>query len=146
VDLAQRVDRRETPRRRTRRFVLNERRLGFERRHRHGAAAALDAPLAFLRDHPAALLAVLALANLLSLLDLRLTLVALRNGAAEANPFMQYVFGAGAAQAAATKIGVVVVASVGIWALRRYRQALLLAPLAVAVYGTVVVYELVSLR
>ncbi len=145
VNLTQPIDRRATSRRQSRRFVLSERRLGFERRRRRGAAAALDALLAFLRDHPVALLALLGLANLLSALDLRLTLVALRHGAAEGNPFMQYVFGAGPAPAAALKIGIVAGVSVGIWALRRHRQALLLAPLAVAVYGAVVVYELVSL-
>ena len=145
MDSAQPIDRRGAPRRQNRRFVLSERRLGFERRRRRGVAAAFDVLVACLRDHPAALLALLALANLFSVLDLRLTLVALRHGAAEGNPFMQYVFGAGPAQAAVLKIGIVAGASVGIWALRRYRQALLLAPLAVAIYGAVVVYELVSL-
>ena len=145
VDLAETVNRRVTDRRRMGRFVLRDRRLGFERRHRRGTAAALDASLLFLRDHPAALVAVLALANFLSLLDMRLTLVALRGGAAEANPVIGYALGVGPAQAAAVKAGIVVLSSLGIWLLRRRRQALLLAPFAVAVYGAIVLFEVVFL-
>ena len=145
MDLAEVIDRRETSRRRTRRLVWRDRRSGFERRHRQRGAAAVDASLVFLRDHPATLLAVLGLANLFSVLDLRLTLVALRHGDTESNPLMRYVLGLGPQQAAVAKVGVVLIASLGIWSLRRHRQALLLALFAVAIYGAVVLFEVVSL-
>jgi hypothetical protein len=135
-------------RRGSRRFVLRERRSGFERRRtrrRTPFGAALDSSLVCLRDHPPALVAVLVLANLLSLLDIGLTLVASRLGAAEANPFMRYFFEASATQAAVVKCGLVVVASLVIWALRHYRVALMTALFFLAVYGAVVLYEIVGL-
>lgn len=135
-------------RRRTRRFILGERRLGFERRwtpRRAPFGTALDASLVYLRDHRGALVAVLALANLLSLLDLGFTSIALRLGVAEANPFMRYFFEASATQAAVVKCGLVVATSLGIWALRRYRPALTTALFFLAVYGAVVLYEIVGL-
>ena len=135
-------------RRRIRRFVLRERRTGFERRwtpRRTPFGVGLDASLVYLRDHRRALVAMLALANLLSLLDLWLTSIALRLGVAEANPFMRYFFEASATQAAVVKCGLVVGASLGIWALRRYRPALTTALFFLAVYGAVVLYEIVGL-
>ena len=135
-------------RRQTSRFVFRERRSGFERRwtrRRTPFGDALDASLVYLRDHRRALVAVLALANLLSLLDLWLTSIALRLGVAEANPFMAYFFEASATQAAVVKCGLVVGASLGIWALRRYRPALMTALFFFAVYGAVVLYEIVGL-
>jgi hypothetical protein len=139
---------RERDRRRSRRFVLRERRTGFERRwtpRRSPFGVGLDASLVYLRDHRRALVAMLALANLLSLLDLWLTSIALRLGVAEANPFMRYFFEASATQAAVVKCGLVVGASLGIWALRRYRPALTTALFFLAVYGAVVLYEIVGL-
>ena len=135
-------------RRRTRRFVLLERRSGFERRwtpRRTPFGVALDASLVYLRDHRRALVATLALANLLSLLDLGLTSIALRLGVAEANPFMRYFFEASATQAAVVKCSLVVAASLGIWALRGYRTALMAALFFLAVYGAVVLYEIIGL-
>src|SRR5665647_2339326 len=82
-------------RRRSRRSVFRGRRSGFERRwtpRRAPFGAALDWSLVHLRDHQHAVVALLALANLLSLLALGLTLIALRLGAVEANPFMRYFF------------------------------------------------------
>ena len=135
-------------RRQKRRFVLRERRSGFERRwtpRRAPFGVALDAPLIFLRDHRRALVAMLAFANLLSLLDLWLTSIALRLGAVEANPFMRYFFEASPAQAAAIKCGLIVAASLGIWALRRYRPALMTALFFPVAYGALVLYEIVGL-
>ncbi len=135
-------------RRRTRRFVLVERRSGFERRwtlRRTPFGVALDASLAYLRDHQPALVAILALANLLSLLDLGLTSIALRLGVAEVNPVMRHFFEAGATQAAAVKCCLVVAASLGLWTLRRYRRALMTALFFLALYGAVVLYEFVGL-
>jgi hypothetical protein len=139
---------RERDRRRSCRFVLRERRTGFERRwtpRRSPFGVGLDVSLVYLRDHRRALVAMLVLANLLSLLDLWLTSIALRLGVAEANPFMRYFFEASATQAAVVKCGLVVGASLGIWALRRYRPALTTALFFLAVYGAVVLYEIVGL-
>ena len=139
---------RERDRRRSRRFVLRERRTGFERRwtpRRSPFGVGLDASLVYLRDHRRALVAMLALANLLSLLDLWLTSIALRLGVAEANPFMRYFFEAGATQAAVVKCSLVVAASLGIWALRGYRTALMAALFFLAAYGAVVLYEIIGL-
>ncbi len=137
-----------TDRRRRRRFVVRERRSGFDRRRpqdRAPLAAALDASLVHLRDNPRSLIDVLALANLLSLLDLTLTLMLFELGASEANPVMGFFFAEGTLQAAAFKISLLAAASLGIWALRRRRVALLAALLFLAVYGVVVLYELAGL-
>jgi Domain of unknown function (DUF5658) len=134
--------------RRRRRFVLRDRRSGFDRRraHRRGSlGAAFEDVLIYLRDHPASLAIMLVLANLLSLVDLVLTLTLLRLGVIEANPVMRYLFASGATQAAVVKSGVIVVASLVIWQLRRRRPALTAALLIVSLYGAVVAYEAVGL-
>jgi hypothetical protein len=135
-------------RRTTRRFVFHERRSGFERRwtqRRAPLGAALDSVLLYLRDHRGAIVAVLAFANLLSLVDLGLTSIALRLGSAEVNPFMRYFFETSAAQAAVVKCGLVAAVSLAIWALRRYRPTLKTALFFAAAYGAVVLYEIVGL-
>jgi hypothetical protein len=139
---------RENDRRQTRRFVLRDRRLGFDRRHvsyRSPVGAALDSSLAYLRDHPPATVAVLALANLLSLLDLWLTTIVLRLGAVEVNPLMHYLFEASSTQAALVKVGLVAAATLGLWVLRRRRSALMVALLFLTVYTVLVLYEIVGL-
>jgi len=134
-------------RRRTHRIVIHERRSGFERRTRHRAAwvVAFDALLAYFRDHPAALIALLALANLLSALDLALTLTLLRLGAAEGNPVMRYLFHGNPVQAAFVKCGLIAAASLAIWTLRRNRAALEAALFLVGLYYAVVIYEIAGL-
>lgn len=135
-------------RRQTRRFVLWNRRSGFDRRQAPNCppfSTELDPSLSYLRDHPGVLVALLALANLLSMIDLGLTSVALRLGAVEVNPFMRYVFEAGATQTAIVKCGIVLAASLGIWSLRRRRAALLIVPFLVALYAALVHYEMVGL-
>ena len=134
-------------RRSGRRFVFRDRRLGFERRaqQRGSLIPGLDSALLHLRDNPRTLIEVLLLANLLSLLDLMLTLILLRNGALEANPFMGYLFANGVAQAAVVKLGIIAAASLGIWQLRRRRPALTAAIFFLVAYGAVVLYELVGL-
>lgn len=142
------TDHRRKDRRREHRLMLAERRSGFDRRQRRDRSAAgafFDAALLVLRDHPTVLIAVLAIANLLSVLDLRLTLFAMRHGVAEANPVMRYFLGTGSARATVAKVGIVAAASLGIWLLRRHRQALELALGAVAVFAAVVLYEIVWL-
>jgi hypothetical protein len=134
-------------RRSARRFVFRDRRSGFERRalQRGSVIPGLDAALIRLRNDPRALVEVLLLANLLSVLDLMLTLILLRNGALEANPFMSYLFANGVAPAAAFKLGIIAAASLGIWQLRRRRPALATAIFFLVAYGAVVLYELFGL-
>jgi hypothetical protein len=134
-------------RRQRRRFVLHERRFGFERRQRQGrspAAPALDTLLVYLRDHAGALLAVLVVANLLSLFDLVFTLHVLRLGATEGNPLMGYLFAASSTQAVVVKLVAIAGVALLIWRLRRYRLSLLAALFALGVYGSIVVYECVA--
>lgn len=135
-------------RRQANRFVLWNRRFGFDRRrtaHRSHVGAALDGSVVYLRDHPLALLAVLALANILSLLDLWLTTIVLRLGAVEANPLMHYFFDTSPTQAALVKVGLIAASTVTLWALRRRRSALTVALFFLAVYAAIVLYEIVGL-
>ncbi len=143
MESANLVGRIASERRRGRRFVLRERRSGFERRRRQGPspAAALDKLLVYLRTHAVALLVVLIVANLLSLFDLVFTLHVLRLGGTEGNPLMAYLLAASPGQATLMKLVVVAGASVLVWRLRRYRLSLLAALFALGVYGSVVIYE-----
>lgn len=134
-------------RRQRRRFVVRERRSGFDRRrgHRSGLAAAFERPLLRLRNDPILLLELLVLVNLFSALDLALTLLALEMGAVELNPLMDHLLGIGVAPAAAVKVGIVLLATTGLWLLRRYRVALMTAVLIFAIYASLIVFELVGI-
>lgn len=134
-------------RRRLGRFVVRERRSGFERRGRRRPVvlAKFEDLLVFLRDHPVALIGILALGNLLSAIDALMTVSLLRLGVIEGNPIMSYFFAGGPAQAIVFKCAVVAAASLGIWALRRYRVSLEAAVFLPALYGAVVLYEVVGL-
>ncbi len=140
--------RRGSERRERRRAVLVERRSGFERRRSHGVspfAAAIEQPLLRLRDDPRQFAQLLVLINLLSVLDLSLTLLVLRLGASELNPLMAYLLELGPATAATFKVSIVGAATVGLWLLRRYRSALAAAVVLLAVYGALVLFELAGL-
>lgn len=135
-------------RRRKRRFVLVERRSGFDRRRsvgRSSLATALEAPVLRLRDRPVVLAEVLLIINLLSVLDLLLTLWVLRMGAIELNPVMAWLIESGTAPAAAGKIGIMLAATLGLWLLRRYRLALTTTLVLVAVYCSLIAFELIGL-
>ena len=125
-----------------------ERRSGFDRRRnvcRSPVAMALEAPIQRLREQPALLAELLVMINLLSVLDLLITLSVLRMGAIELNPLMAWLIELGTAPAAAAKIGVVLVATLGLWLLRRHRAALTTAVLLFAVYGSLVTFEIIGL-
>ena len=109
-------------------------------------AAALEATLVYLRDNPATVAVLLVLANLLSLADLALTHVALDLGAVEGNPVMRYFLAADPARAAVVKTTLVVGVSLLIWRLRRLRRGLELAVFLVAVYGFIVLYEVIGIH
>jgi hypothetical protein len=131
-----------------RRFVIVERRSGFDRRRSTGRsrlAAALEATVLRLREQPTLLAELLVLINLLSVLDLLLTLSVLRMGAIELNPVMAWLIELGAAPAAAGKIGLVVAATLGLWLLRRYRVALTTTLILLAIYSSLVAFELIGL-
>jgi hypothetical protein len=139
---------RDPERRRRRSFVAEERRSGFERRRgvcRSPVAAAFESRLAALREQPQLLAELLVTVNLLSVLDLLITLSVLRMGAVELNPLMAWLIDLGTVPAAVAKIGVVLLATLGLWMLRRYRAALTTAVLLVAVYGSLVTFELLGL-
>jgi hypothetical protein len=135
-------------RRRRRRLAVEERRSGFDRRRnvcRSALSAALEAPVLRLRDDPRLLAEVLVLINVLSALDLFITLMVLRLGATELNPLMAYLFELGQVPAALAKLGLVVTATAGLWVLRRHRAALTTAfGLAVA-YGALISFEVAGL-
>jgi hypothetical protein len=124
-----------------------ERRSGFDRRRdvcRSPVAMALEAPIQRLREQPALLAELLVLINLLSIVDLLITLSVLRMGAVELNPVMAWLIDLGTAPAAAAKIGVVLVATCGLWLLRRHRAALTTAALLLVVYASLVTFELIG--
>ena len=135
-------------RRQHRRLMATDRRSGFDRRRnvcRSPVAAALEAPLLRLRDDPTLLAELLVLVNLLSVVDLLVTLAVLRMGAVEINPIMARLLEYGPGTAALAKIGVVVLATLGLWLLRRHRAALTTALVLLAAYGSLVTFELVGL-
>lgn len=128
-------------------FVVRERRSGFDRRTRYraGARAAFEALLVRLRDDPASLVALLVLANMLSVLDLVLTLALLRLGVVEGNPLMRYLFEGDPLQAPFVKCGLILAISLAIWMLRRYRSALEAALFLAGFYAAIVLYEIAGL-
>jgi hypothetical protein len=135
-------------RRRRRQFVTVDRRSGFDRRRstcRSPIAAALEAPLIRLRDQPVLLAELLVMVNLLSAVDLIITLTVLRMGAVELNPLMAWLIDLGTAQAALFKVGVVLLATFGLWLMRRHRAALSTALLLFAIYGSLVTFEIIGL-
>lgn len=120
--------------RRTRsRFVVSERRSGFDRRRRGGLVPALLQ----LRDSPAALFALLVAVNVMNLFDLLATTRALAAGLAEGNPVMAGLIATDPGLAAFVKIGVIAVVSAGVWRLRRYRVVLQVGLFMFAVFEAV---------
>jgi hypothetical protein len=135
-------------RRRKRSFFAVERRSGFDRRRnvcRSPVAAAVESRLVALREQPVLLAELLVLVNLLSVLDLLITISVLRMGAVELNPLMAWLIDLGTVPAATAKISMVLLATLGLWMLRRYRAALTTAVLLFAVYGSLVTFELLGL-
>ena len=135
-------ERRSEDRRRKKRFVRVERRSGFDRRRERRGT---EAVLVYLRDNPQALLALLLLANLLSVLDLVFTLHALNRGALEGNPLMRSLLEVSPAVAAAVKLSVFAALSAVLWWLRRYRLVLLVVLFTVTVYSALIVYQVYGL-
>jgi hypothetical protein len=142
------AERRSVDRRVSRKFVVRERRTGFDRRGPRRAGriwATLDASLVYLRDNASVVLAVLLTANLLSILDLVFTLRALQNGAQEGNPVMKALLDWNPAVAGGVKVGIILGLSLLIWRLRRYRMILQVALFALAMYGGIIAYHIYCL-
>lgn len=131
---------RQQERRRRRSFRLVDRRSGFERRQPARAGAA-TAALLYLRERPRLVLELLLIVNLLSILDLTMTHRVLALGAIELNPLMAHLLATDGTVAAAVKLALVGLGTLGIWLLRRRRPALQAALLLLAVFGLVVVYQ-----
>ncbi len=138
------LERRAEDRRSRRTWVWRERRTGFDRRHRSTSrvGSAWEGTLVFLRDNPLALVLLLALANLLSILDLAFTLRALEQGAIEVNPLMRTLIADDPAQAVIVKIALVAGVSVLVYLLRRYRSMLGVALLTLGLFAAIVAYHL----
>ena len=122
-------DRRSTDRRRRYRLTFPERRSGFERRMPASGTirARYQRTLETYRDNPRTLILVLAMFNLLNLADLMLTYRSLIVGATEVNPIMKALFDIHPVWAGIVKMSIGMVVSEVIWALRRYRSALVLS-------------------
>jgi hypothetical protein len=141
---AESTERRSVDRRTSRKFVVRERRTGFDRRQPHRATAigaAVDSSLVYLRDNASVVVAVLLTANLLSILDLVFTLRALQNGAQEANPLMNALLAWNPAVAGGVKVGIIMALSLLIWQMRRYRIVLKVAVFALVVYAAIIAYH-----
>jgi hypothetical protein len=148
AESAANTERRSVDRRLSRRFVVRERRSGFDRRLPRRATAvgsAIDSSLVYLRDNASVVFAVLATANLLSILDLVFTLRALQHGAQEGNPLMKALFDWDPAVAAGVKVGIILALSLLIWRMRRYRLVLQVAVFALVVFAAIVAYHIYGL-
>lgn len=116
-----------------------ERRTGFDRRGSYPVSG-------LVRSSDRRLAAVLAAIVLLGLLDWAFTAYSLSSlGAYEANPIMRRAFDASPAHALALKTASLAVVIPGIWWLRRYRSALLLALGAAALHLALVAYHVIGM-
>lgn len=128
------VERRRGERRGPTRMHWPERRTAFDRRGR--SHPLLD---------PSILVAVLALLNLLSLLDWALTRHELALGAGEANPLMAFLFEYGDGVAAGVKTAIMLLVSLAVWRLRRFRRVLDLAATTTVAYSGLIVYHVTGI-
>ncbi len=129
-------DRRSGERRKKRlALTVDDRRGGFERRNPRML-------LQFFRDRPYRLLALLVALNVMNVLDLLLTMGALRSGLAEGNPVMGLLLSAGYPAGIVFKIALVAAASLVMWWLRRYRATAVGVIVATSVYALLMVYQL----
>jgi hypothetical protein len=130
------IEQRITERRTTRtRLRYPERRTGFDRR-------ASDGSLAWYRDRPHIVAAVLTVVLLLNLADYLLTLRALDRGATEVNPIMAVLFDIGPAVAGSVKLLLALGVVLTIWHMRRYRRILEVSLAALAGFTLVLAYQL----
>lgn len=125
------ADRRNAPAR----FRYPERRTGFDRRSQGGV-------LAWYRNRPHTIAAVLAGVVLLNLADYLLTVRALNRGATEANPFMAVLFDLSPTLAGVVKLALVLGVVAVIWRMRHFRRILGVSLVALAGFTLVLAYHL----
>lgn len=118
-------------RRQARRFVVWERRTGFDRR------ADAEGGLRTLSERPEVLLVLLAAVNVMNVLDQLATQRALAAGFTEGNPVMASLIAYDPRVAFLFKILAVLGVSVGVWSLRRYRLILQVGVLMFGVFAGV---------
>jgi hypothetical protein len=136
------ADHRLGERRRQSRFVLRERRSGYDRRRGAGGRTLIPACVhEWCHTYPWFLPLILVAANLLSLADIALTLRVLETGAVEANPLLKVLLDIDVHLAAGVKAALVAAASLLIWRYRWHRRILPLALFVLAVFAAVVVYQ-----
>jgi hypothetical protein len=134
------VERRVAKRRKRRVYRFIDRRHGFDRRRTHPVFRTM-------RDHPWLLVIVLVLLNVLSILDGWFTAAEIGLGiAAEGNPVLDAAAQRHPLLAVAVKIGSMALVTIGIWHGRRRRSILILALLALALFGGVVAFHWGSLH
>ena len=142
-------DRRQGDRRRRRvSLVWPERRSGFDRRvpaSAGRAGMAMESVLTGLRDRPATVRVLLLTVNMLNLADFALTMNALSIGGGEANPIMRSLFDLNPVYAGLFKILAVLAVSLVIWRFRRFRSALQVALVMLAIFMGVFFYHILGL-
>lgn len=140
------AERRDVERRRTRRFHLPERRSGFDRREPMGMrpAAVYERMLRRYRGRPVAIFLVLTIVTVLNMADLLYTQRALVRGAVEVNPIMRFLFDIHPVWAAVVKASVGMIVVEVIWALRKYRSALVLSIFSAIGMAALFIYHLVT--
>lgn len=142
------LDGRSGDRRRERRSTFLDRRTGFDRREceRSGLrVGSLQYRLLRLREQPRRLLWLLVAANALNIADYGLTLNALADGFKEGNPVMGFLIELSPVWAGIFKVFAVVLASLIVWQLRRYRKALVAAVGMLLVFAAVFAWHLYGL-
>ncbi|MBI5440399.1 MAG: hypothetical protein HY900_04210 [Deltaproteobacteria bacterium] len=139
-------DRRGGERRLESRYRFLERRSGFDRRAlAEPRTRSLASLLAHLHRTPRSFLFLLLAVNLLNAADYACTLVALKAGVQEANPFMAALFAQGPAVAGFTKVALVGLVTGLLWTVRRFRNAILAALFMAAGLLGVFAYHLFGL-
>lgn len=139
-------DRRGGERRRCRRYIFRDQRTGFDRRSPEGPQAGiLQNTLVGLRDQPRTLLWLLAAVNVLNLADFALTLNALAHGFHEGNPVMGFMLDLSPAWAGVFKTLAVLLASLLVWQLKRYRKALVVAIGMLVVFTAIFAWHIYGL-
>ncbi len=87
------------------------------------------------------MLLVLSTIIVFNLMDLLLTVRVLEAGGYEVNPIMSRLFDMGHVPAALVKLGIVGLASLLLWALRRYRRALEMALMLLVAFSLLMFYH-----
>lgn len=105
----------------------------------------LERTLTDLREQPRALWFLLATVNVLNVADFALTLNALSHGFAEGNPLMGFMLELSPAWAGIFKMLCILLASLLVWRLKRYRKALVMAIAMLVIFAGIFVWHLYGL-